>query len=219
MVKIKKKDFVEIEFTARVKEGEIFDTNIKKHAGKLGLDVKKIKPVILSVGNKMVIQGLDEELVGKETGKNYSVEFTPEKAFGKRDHQLIKMIPSRIFAEQKINPQRGMQLSLDGRLVKIISVSGGRILVDFNNPMAGKIVVYNFKIIRKVEDLNEKINALQEFFFKQEFNFSITPDKKIIIFKTPRGFDKFVELFSKNFKDILEMEIKTEIVKDGENKK
>jgi len=217
MVKVKKNDFIEIEFTARVKDGEIFDTNIKKQAEKLGLDVKKLKPAVLSVGDKMIIQGLDEELEGKEIGKNYSSEFTPEKAFGKRNPQLVRMVPLRVFTEQNINPQRGMQLSLDGRLVKVISVSGGRILVDFNNPLAGKIVVYDFKINRKITDINEKINALQEFFFKRKFEFNLK--NKIITFKVQKGFDKFVELFSKNFENILKMKVKTQIIAGNKTKK
>jgi hypothetical protein len=36
------------------------------------------------------------------------------------------MVPTRLFLEQRINPQRGMQLNLDGQIVKILSNSGGR---------------------------------------------------------------------------------------------
>jgi len=29
-------------------------------------------------------------------------------------------------------------------------------MVDFNNPLAGKDIVYNIKVLRKIEDINEK---------------------------------------------------------------
>ena len=39
---VKKGDFVEIEFTAKVKGGDIFDTNIKSEAEKAGLQIKEL---------------------------------------------------------------------------------------------------------------------------------------------------------------------------------
>ena len=51
--------------------------------------------------------------------------------------------------------------------------------MDFNNPMAGKEVEYNYKILKKITDDKEKINALQDFFFKQRFDFELK-DKKVI---------------------------------------
>jgi FKBP-type peptidyl-prolyl cis-trans isomerase 2 len=212
MPKLKKNDFVEIEFTARVKGGDIFDTNIKKDAEKLDIDQKKIKPLVLSIGNKMIVEGLDTDLEGKEEGKKYSLEINPEKAFGKRNPQLVRMIPLKVFAEQNVQPQKGMQFSLDGQLVRIISVSGGRVLADFNNPLAGKVVTYDFKINKKVEDLKEKVNALQEFFFRKVFDFE-TKEKEIT-FKVPKEMEKFIELFSKNFEDILGVKIKAEPLKE-----
>ena len=101
-----------------------------------------------------------------------------------------------------------MQLSLDGALVKVVSVSGGRVLVDFNNPLAGKVVLYNYKVLRKIEDQNEKVNALQDFFFRKRFEFSIK-DKEVL-FKVEKGIGKFIEMMSKPFEDILGLKIKVE---------
>ncbi len=213
---VKKGDFVEIEFTAKVKGGDIFDTNIKSEAEKAGLQIKELKPFVLSVGNNMILKGLDEDLEGKEIGKEYTTELTPDKSFGKRNPLLIKMIPLKSFTEQKIVPQRGMQLSLDGNVVKIISVSGGRVLVDFNNPLAGRDVIYNFKINRKVTDEKEQINSLQDFFFRKQFEFTINKEKKEILFKVPKGFNNFLKLFEEQFQNILGMKLNA--VVEGENK-
>ena len=40
------------------------------------------------------------------------------------------------------------------------TVSGGRVLVDFNHPLAGKDLVYNVKINKIVDDIKEKLNSL-----------------------------------------------------------
>ncbi|MBI2124431.1 hypothetical protein HYT92_01435 [Candidatus Pacearchaeota archaeon] len=57
---IKKNDFVEIEFSARVKEGEIFDTTLKEEAEKLGIKKKKwsgksrdVEAVLKKLNNKL----------------------------------------------------------------------------------------------------------------------------------------------------------------------
>lgn len=206
MEKINKNNFIELEFTAKIKDGEIFDTNIKADAKKL--NIKDPKPLIISVGHSMIIKGIDEFLEGKQINKQYEETFSPEKAFGKRNPQLIKMIPLRAFKEQNIEPQTGMQLNLDGQLVRIASASGGRILVDFNNPLAGKAVTYKFKAKRKIINKDEKINALQDFFFRKRFPF--TTKEKTITFKTEKNLQPFIEMMSKPFKEILDMDVKIE---------
>ena len=216
--KINKGDFIEIEFTGTIPEtGEIFDTNIKEDAEKSDIKAKETKPYIMAVGHGMLIKGFDRELQGKQTGKQYKARFNPEEAFGERQKNMVKMIPSKMFHEQNIQPQRGMQLSLDGRLVRILSVSGGRVLVDFNNPLAGKEVEYKYKIKRKITDENEKINALQDFFFRRRFDFETKNNNKTIIFKIPKSQENsqsFVKMMEKGFNDILNMNVETEIIQD-----
>jgi peptidylprolyl isomerase len=211
MVKISKKDFIELDFTARVKDGEIFDTTIKENIEKIKNKNPniEIKPSLISVGSGMVIKGLEKSLEGKEIGEEYEEEFSPEEAFGKRNPQLVKTLPMKVFREKNIQPQRGMQFDMDGMLVRIASASGGRVLADFNNPLSGKTVIYKFKVNKKVTDQKEKINALQEFFFKQKFEFELSADNKEVTFKIPKGLTPYIDLQKKNFEEILEIKVKT----------
>lgn len=211
---VKKNDFVEIEFTGKA-NNEIFDTTHPEEAKSIGLDAD-IKPVIASVGNEMLLKGLDEALEGKEIGKNYFVHITPEKAFGKRNASLIKTIPIRVFHEKKMNPAPGMVFQLDQNLVKILSVSGGRVIADFNNPLAGKEIDYDFKILRKVEDDKEKINSVQDFFFRQRFEFTINEKDKKIIFKEEK-IKPIIDIFKDRFKELLGLDIEVEEKKETDS--
>ena len=92
-----------------------------------------------------------------------------------------------------------MTLNIDNHLVKILSVSGGRVTVDFNNPLAGKEIEYTFTIKRQITDDKEKVDALQDFFFRQRFDFEIK-DKKVI-FKKPE-IKQIIEMFKQKFKDM-----------------
>jgi FKBP-type peptidyl-prolyl cis-trans isomerase 2 len=217
---IKEKDFVEIEFTGKISNtNEIFDTNIKADAEKANLNTKNIKPFVLSVGEKMLPEGLDKDLVGKDLNKEYTLDLSPENAFGKRNPQMVKMIPTKYFHEQKIDPVRGMQLALDGQLVKVLSSDKGRTLVDFNNPLAGKSVTYTYKINKIVTDQKEKIDALQEFLFRKIFDFKI--DSNTIKFDVEKQFEPFVKMFAPKFNEILGLKVETNIItpkKEEENK-
>lgn len=217
---INKNDFVEIEFTGKISDtGDIFDTNIKSDAEDADLDLKDLKPFVLSVGHRMLPDGFDADLVGKDVGIFYNVDIAPENAFGKRDPKMIRMIPTKHFHEQKISPVRGMQLNLDGQLVRILSSDRGRTLVDFNNPLAGKKVSYKYKINKIVTEDRDKINALQDFLFKKVFDFNL--DGKTIVFKVEKQFEPIIKIFEPKFKEVLGFDVKTEIAddKNSENTK
>lgn len=203
---LKKKDFIEIEFTGKVKEGEIFDSNVKKDIEKSNLNLKA-SPFVFCLGEGMFLKGVEDFLIGKNIGE-YKIELEPEKAFGKREPKLVQMIPMKVFREQKLNPSPGAIFNFDGRIGKLLTVSGGRIMVDFNNPIAGKTVVYNIKVKRKIEDINEKIKAFNEFLFKTDFKFEIK-DKKLVM-EIEKPLVQFVDMFKQKFKDVfgLELEIR-----------
>jgi len=205
-MKLNKKDFIEIEFTGRIKDGEIFDSNIKEDLKDANLKTEP-KPFVFCLGEGMFFKAIDDFLIGKDIGE-YKIELSPEKAFGKRDPKLIQMMPMKIFVQHKINPIPGVMFNFDGRIAKILTVSGGRVMVDFNNPIAGKDVVYKIKVLRKLEDINEKIKAFIDFLFKRNLNFEIK-DKKIII-EVEKPIVKFVEMFKDKFKDIFDLGLEVE---------
>ena len=209
-----KNDFVELEFTGKVKEGDIFDTNLKEEAKKLNLEMEE-RPLIICLGQNMILPSIDDFLIGKEIGK-YTLELEPEKAFGTRTPSLVKTMPTKVFYDQKINPQAGMVFNFDGMIGKITVVSGGRVIVDFNHPLSNKTVIYELNVKRKVEDEKEKARVLIEFMFKRKLNFEIK-DKKVII-EIENKFQPIIAFFSEKFKEIigLELDTKQEVKKDSE---
>ena len=198
-----KDDFIEIEFTGRIKDGEVFDSNLPEELKKLNPN-QQAKPLIFCLGQKMFLAGIEDFLIGKEVG-SYEIDLTPQKAFGLRDSSLIQMIPLNVFVEHRINPMPGTVLNFDNKVGKVLTVSGGRIMVDFNNPLAGKEVVYHVKVLRKVEDVHEKIKALNEFLFRRDFKYEIQGKK--LIFRVDKEFKTFVEIFKEKFKEMLGLDL------------
>jgi len=159
--KIKLHDFIEIEYTGKLADGAVFDTTSEKVAKEHQLHSKdhKYKPAVICVGERQVILGLDLQLADKELGKEYTVTLPPEKAFGKRDIKLVKIMPMDMFRQHKVQPHPGLQVDVDGEMGLVTRVSGGRVMVNFNHPLAGKEVMYSYKILRKVTDQKEKVTA------------------------------------------------------------
>lgn len=203
--KTKKGDFIEIDFTATIKEGNVFDTTFESEAKKHGLiheekkEDKRFKPFRLCIGEEMILKSLDEQLDDKETGKNYSIEFSPEKAFGKRNPKLIKIFSLGSFTKKGMMPEPGQYLNINDMIAKVMSVSGGRVVVDFNNPLADKFVVYNFKINKIINDEKEKIDAIADFYFVN-YEIKEKEDKKgyILIIKGNK-----IEPIEKKIKKVL----------------
>jgi len=203
---ISKKDFVELEFTGKIKDtGQIFDTTLKEEAKKAGLDEKKCKPLKICVGEGMILKSMDDSLEGKEEGKLYHLDLEPDKAFGKRNPKLVKIVPRNVFEHE---PHAGMLFSFDGALGKVMSSSSGRITVDFNNPLAGKAVSYSFKIIRKITDKSEKISVLVHSLFGiEDVKVDAENNRAILKEKIPK---EAAEIFEKKAKELIGAEIKIE---------
>lgn len=169
-MKVAKGDVVRLHYIGKVKEtGEIFDTTYEEVAKEAGIYSEKgiYGPVPIAIGAGHVLKGLDDQLEGLEVGKKYIIEVPPEKAFGRRDPKLIKTFTLGQFRRQGIMPFPGLEVEIEtesGKKLKgrVLSVSSGRVRVDFNHPLAGKTIVYEVEIVEKIEDPIEKVKALIE---------------------------------------------------------
>lgn len=153
-------DFIEIEYTGKIVDtGEVFDSTYEEEVKKINKNAK-FGPIIIILGKAHLIKGLDIELKGKEIGNSYSFNISPELGFGSKDPKLITLVNTKKFHENKINPVVGLTINIDGVVGTVKSVTGGRTLVDFNHPLASKELSYDVKILRKINDIVEKVNTV-----------------------------------------------------------
>ena len=161
---LQKGDFILINYTAKVKEtNEVFDTTIEETAKKehLHKEGEVYEPKLVVIGEGWVLKTLDESLATMKLSKATSVEIPPEKAFGPRDPEKIKRVPlKQLLAKDIHNPTIGMRIEYGGKNATIRSIGAGRVLLDFNPPLAGKTLVYEVTVNKKLETNEEKIAAL-----------------------------------------------------------
>jgi peptidylprolyl isomerase len=160
---LQKGDFILLDYVAKVKEtGEVFDTTIEETAKKEHLykQGEVYEPKLVVIGEAWVLKALDESLVTMEIGKAASVEITPEKAFGDRDAEKVKRVSLRHLTAKGITPSVGTRIEYDGKMATVRAVGAGRVLLDFNPPLAGKTLVYEATVQKKLEAVKEKVSAL-----------------------------------------------------------
>lgn len=151
---MQKDDFVKISYVGKLKEGgQIFD---------------KAEGVQIVLGEGFVLPGLDEALLGMNAGENKTIEVQPAKAFGERNPELVKIVPESEFKRRDIELKIGMPVDADGARGRIVSIASGRVRVDFNHPLAGKVLVYDLEVKEKIEKTEEKIKGLINFYSKIE---------------------------------------------------
>jgi len=162
-VPIQKSDFILVDYTGKVKEtGEVFDTTSEETAkeNKVYKEGEIYEPGLVVVGEGWVLKALDEALLTFKIRKNESVEIPPENAFGNRDPEKVKLVPLRRLAARGITPRLGAQIEYDKRLATVRTMGSGRVTLDFNPPLAGKTLVYEVSVKKKLKTAQEKISAL-----------------------------------------------------------
>jgi FKBP-type peptidyl-prolyl cis-trans isomerase 2 len=214
---IKKGDFIELEYKGMIKDSNIvFDTTDEKTAKYHNIFTERMKygPLIACIGETQLLKGLDKFIEGKEIGE-FKVNILPEDGFGKKSAKLLRLIPLKVFHQQNINPFPGLDVNIDGMNGIVRSVSGGRIIVDFNHPLSGRELLYEVKINRIVTDTKEKLLSL----LKLELNLTdtevtISDDKAIIHSELPKEIaDMIKERITKLIPEIKSVEFqKTEKV-------
>lgn len=150
-------------FTAKVKDtGEAIDTTFEEEAKKLNIydSTRRYEPRLIAVGEGWMIAGLDAEIMKMDVGEKKEIELSPEKAFGLRDPTQLRMIPLRKFGEKAAELSVGDSAEIDNRIGVVRFIGSGRAQVDFNHRLAGKSIVYDFQVVKKVETEEEKVRAL-----------------------------------------------------------
>jgi FKBP-type peptidyl-prolyl cis-trans isomerase 2 len=176
-------DFIRIDYIGKISEsGEVFDLTKENIAKEKGIynPALTYKPIPIIVGANFVVKGLEKGLKEMKVGEKKKIKVKPEEAFGERSPKLIKLIPLSEFKRQKKDPFPGMIVTINNLHGRILSVTGGRVKIDFNHPLSGKTLEYDVEIKEKITKRMEKIKAILEFFLKIKEVFNVSVKNEIV---------------------------------------
>jgi peptidylprolyl isomerase len=160
---LEKGSLILLDYTAKIKDtNEIFETT-RENDVKNSEDFdpsRKYEPRLLGVGEGWVLKGLDDALLDANMDEPLNIEIPPDKAFGERDPSKVRMIPLRKLGEKANEVGVGDVIELDERMGIVRFIGSGRVQVDFNHKYAGRTLIYDATIVKKIETDDEKIASL-----------------------------------------------------------
>ena len=200
---LSKGDFIKLNYVARLEDGKVFDTTYEDVAKEHGIYSENMRyggdVVVLGAGH--LLMGLEEDILARDVGYEGEVVIPPEKGFGDWRPELVKMFSITKFE----NPVEGARVNIEGRIGTITKVIGRRVRVDFNNPFAGKTLIYHYKIEEKVEDELEKVKGLICLYLNKDMKVELADKTVTIWVPTDMSYDiRWLRIKESLAKQILE---------------
>ncbi len=158
-------DFVRLEYVARTAdEGHLVDTTDGELAEEEGIDEgeRDFGPRTIVLGEGHIFDPVEETLVGSTVGDTGTATVLPEEGFGEYDDEEVRTVSAEKIPEDDRYP--GNQVRIDGDTGFIETIIGGRARVDFNHPLAGDTLEYEWEIVGTVDDREERARELLQTF-------------------------------------------------------
>ena len=86
---VKRGDTVHIRFTQKLEDNTILDTNYETIAKEADITRDKYPPLIFKVGEGLVPKGLENALIGMNTGDKKTITIEPKEAYGEHQPELV----------------------------------------------------------------------------------------------------------------------------------
>jgi FKBP-type peptidyl-prolyl cis-trans isomerase SlyD len=153
--------FIRLDYTLRtVEDGNLVDTTDPEVAEEEGIDDEEheFEPRTIVLGEGHVPEPLEDALIGSEVGESGTVTVDAVDAFGEYDESEVKTVKSSRIEEDDRYP--GARVNLDGEQGVVETIIGGRARVDFNHPLAGEDIEYEYEVLGEVEDRVEQAKGL-----------------------------------------------------------
>lgn len=110
------------------------------------------EPLLVLLGQNELLASVESRLLGAHVGDEIRVELTPLDAFGMSSAQRVYRLPRERFAtEWELKPDSVVNFTLpNGEEVagSVIGSDGEWVTIDFNHPLAGQHVIYEFRILK-----------------------------------------------------------------------
>ena len=130
---------VELHIALKLENDQVVDTTFDKD------------PAKLVVGDGNLPEGFEELLVGLEAGDKHSFVVPPEKAFAQPNPNNVQTVKRGDFPSD-MELEEGLMVSFadanQAELPGVISsINDTEVVVDFNHPLAGKVLKFDVEII------------------------------------------------------------------------
>jgi len=132
-------DTVSVHYTGKLTDGAVFDSSVER------------EPIQLTIGDRQVISGFENALVGMEEGETKTVTIDPDEAYGAHNPNLVHVVdraqlPDNIElsvgAELQASTPNGGQMRL-----AVTELGDENVTLDANHPLAGQALTFEMTLV------------------------------------------------------------------------
>jgi len=129
---------VAIEYSVFSDDNTQIDTNIGKD------------PLVFLFGSHQILPALEEALRGLEVGDSKKVTLNPDSAYGDINPHAYKKVEAKLIPED-LRFEGALLVVSDEQfgemLIRVDSLDGEQVVLDFNHPLAGKTLKFDVKVL------------------------------------------------------------------------
>ncbi len=135
----KKGNAVEVHYTGKLEDGNVFDSSVSR------------APLGFTLGDGNMIKGFDNAVYGMGIGDKKTVKIPAAEAYGERRQDMMIEVPlEQVPAD--IKPELGMVLQLQGgngqpMPVTVVDIEENKITLDANHELAGKDLIFEIELV------------------------------------------------------------------------
>ena len=169
--------FVRIGYTARTVEDEqLVDTTDPEVAEEEGVDDQgTFEPRVIVLGESHLFPEVEDDIRGRELGDEGGVVVPATEAFGEYDEEEVETVSADKIDDDDRYP--GARVQIEGQQGVLETIIGGRARVDFNHPLAGEDIEYDYELLEVVEDDLERAEGLLNMFLDLDLEMWIETDE------------------------------------------
>jgi FKBP-type peptidyl-prolyl cis-trans isomerase 2 len=139
MSQVKENNTVKVNYTGKLSNGQVFDSN----AGK--------EPVEFTLGQGQLIPGFEKGLIDMKLNEKKTITIPENEAYGAIKEGLRQEV-KRTELPQEITPEVGMGLvskTPEGQEMNlhVVEVNEESIIVDGNHPLAGQDLIFDLEVV------------------------------------------------------------------------
>lgn len=145
-------DIVTVDYIGRLDDENVFDTSVEavaKAVGKYNPNRDYNEGLEFTVGDRMVIEGFDNGVLGMKLGETKTLHIPAAQAYGDKNPDLIWKIPVEHFSglQASGNLVVGAKILLrDYMPATIVDISETEVTLDANHELAGKDLIFDVTI-------------------------------------------------------------------------
>jgi FKBP-type peptidyl-prolyl cis-trans isomerase 2 len=129
---------ISVEYTLKSEDQSVLFTNVGS------------QPLTYVHGSNQIIPALEKALEGLQTGESKQITLKPEEGYGPVDQNAFLQIEKervppelmRVGARIQAEDQNGRAFT-----AKVSEIGADKVVLDFNHPLAGKILHFDVKVL------------------------------------------------------------------------